>query len=228
MAITLGSVSLDEAYTAVREDLEEVGGRNERRIRLTGSIVGENSVAAIHDRLDEILDAASVEDFSAELSLRAGRRLFVRRDAFRREVFGESLMGSFVLELEARDPIEESIALTTLPWSIAASGATLAATSGGSVYAEPSIALVASGNVVNPAFSDGTRTISYSGIVADGETLVLDGAGRRATLEGVDVTPYTSGVFPRISPEGTTLTYTDDATSSHSGTVTVSFRDRWW
>ena len=90
MAITLGSVSLDEANTAVREDLEEVGGRNERRIRLTGSIVGENSVAAIHDRLDGILDAASVEDFSAELSLRAGRRMFVRRDKFRREVLGES------------------------------------------------------------------------------------------------------------------------------------------
>lgn len=228
MAITLGNVSLDEVYTAVREDLEEVGGRNERRIRLTGSIVGENSIQAIHDRLDGILDAASVEDFSAELSLRAGRRLFVRRDTFRREVLGESLMGSFVLVLEARDPIEESIALTILPWSIAASGATLATTSSGSVYAEPSIALVASGNVVNPAFSDGTRTIAYSGIVADGETLVLDGAGRRVTLEGVDVTPYTSGVFPRISPEGTTLTYTDDVTSSHSGTGTVSFRDRWW
>lgn len=172
MAITLGSVSLDETHTAVREDLEEVGGRNERRIRLTGSIVGENLIARIHDRLDEILDAASVEDFTAELSLRVGRRLFVRRDSFRREVFGESLAGSFVLELEARVPFEEAIALTTLPWTIAASGDTLAATSSGSAYAEPSIALVASGSVVNPAFSDGSRTIAYSGIAKSVTTVI--------------------------------------------------------
>ena len=75
---------------------------------------------------------------------------------------------------------------------------------------------------------DGTRTLAYSGTVADGESLVLDSAAGTASLNGQDVTPYTSGVFPRVAPEGTTLTYVDDATSSHTASVTVAFRDRWW
>jgi hypothetical protein len=56
----------------------------------------------------------------------------------------------------------------------------------------------------------------------------MDGRSGVVTLEGADVTPYTSGEFPRIAPEGTTLTYEDDAASSHTAAVTVAFRDRWW
>lgn len=228
MAITLGSLTFDESRTTISEAHEEVGGRNERAIVIKGVIVGKTSVAAIHAELDAILDTASVEDYTVELSLRAGRRLLVRRNAFFREVSGESLVGSFTLELGARNAFEEATAETSANWPVTASGATLNRTAAGNVYAEPKITLVASGAVVNPAFSDGTRTISYSGTVADGETLVFDGSARVATLEGVDVTPYTSGVFPRVSPEGTVLTYIDDASSSHTATVTVAFRDRWW
>ncbi len=228
MAITLGSVTFDEAHTMVQEKQEEVGGGNERAITISGMIVGESSVAAIVAQLDAILDAASVGDYGAELSLRAGRRLFVQRETFEQEVSAKPLGGSFTLTLKAKDAIEESTTLTTVNWGISASGATQAATANGNVFSEPKITLVATGTVVNPSFGDGTRTLSYSGTVADGETLVFDGAGRVVTLEGVDVTPYTTGLFPRVSPEGTTLTYTDDAASSHTATVTVVFRDRWW
>ena len=38
MAVTLGSVTFDDAHTTVREKLEEVGGRNERRITVSGAI----------------------------------------------------------------------------------------------------------------------------------------------------------------------------------------------
>lgn len=228
MAITLGSLTFDESRTTVTESHEEVGGRNERAIVIKGIIVGKTSVADIHAELDAILDTASVEDYSVELSLRTGRRLHVRRNAFFREVNGESLVGSFTLELGAKNAFEEATAETSTNWPVTASGATLNRTAAGNVYAEPKITLVASGAVVNPTFSDGSRTIAYSGTVADGETLVFDGSARIATLEGIDVTPYTTGVFPRIPPEGTVLTYTDDASSSHTATVTVAFRDRWW
>ena len=123
---------------------------------------------------------------------------------------------------------QTSCAETSTNWPVTASGATLNQTAAGNVYAEPKITLVATGAVVNPTFSDGTRTIAYSGTIADGESLIFAAAARTATLEGVDIIPYTSGVFPRISPEGTVLTYTDDASSSHTATVTVAFRDRWW
>ncbi len=228
MAITLGSLTFDEARTTVAESHEEVGGRNERAIVIKGVIVGKTTVAAIHAELDAILDTASVEDYSVELSLRAGRRLNVRRSAFFREVNGEQLVGSFTLELGAKNAFEEATAETSTNWPITASGATLNQTAAGNVYAEPKITLVATGAVVNPTFSDGTRTIAYSGTIADGETLIFDAAARIATLEGVDVTPYTTGVFPRVSPESTVLTYTDDASSSHTATVTVAFRNRWW
>lgn len=228
MAMTLGSVTFDETHTAVHEKLEEVGGRNERQVTISGVIVDENTVADIESRLDAILDAASAEAFSAELGLRTGRRLFVRRDAFTREVRGDELTGAFTLELIARDPFEESSAVTTVNWTVSASGATQAATSAGNVYACPAITLVATGTIVNPSFGDGTRTLSFSGTVLDGETLVLDAGQNVATLEGADVMPYTSGEFPRVSPEGTTLTYVDDASSTHTATVTITYRDRWW
>jgi hypothetical protein len=124
MAITLGAVTLDEAHTTVQEKHEEVGGRDARRIVLTGLIAGESSVAAIEARLDAILDAASCDDPLAALSLRAGRRLWVQRTQFQREVARGPLAGSFTLELEAPDPFEESVAEHAVAWTISTQGAT--------------------------------------------------------------------------------------------------------
>lgn len=228
MAITLGSVTFDEGQTSFDERYEEVAGRDERVVVVKGSIGGLSSVAAVESALDAVLDAASVDGFSAVLSLRDGRRLFVQREAFERQVLRDRLCGAFTLTLRARNPFEESVSETQTPWSISASGATLNVSSSGNVFAMPSISLVATGTVIDPSFSDGVNAIAYSGSVADGETLVFDGVLHRATLEGVDVTPYVAGDFPRVAPEGTTLTYTDDASSSHTATVTVAYRDRWW
>ncbi len=228
MAITLGSIVFDEDRTTVAEKYEEVGGRDERRVTVTGVIVGESALAAVEARLDAILAAVPDEDYAVALSVRAGRRIHVARTGFSREVARDSLVGSFVLELAARDPYEESVEETTVAWSVTASGATRQVTSSGNVFARPIIALAASGDVVNPSFNDGMRTLLYSGVVGDGETLVIDGASACVTLDGEDVTPYTSGDFPCLDPGETTLTYVDDASSSHTALVTISYRDRWW
>jgi hypothetical protein len=228
MPVTLGAITLDDATTAFKEKLEEVGGRDERRITVSGLVTGFSAVPAIESRLDEILDAASLSDYTAELSLRPGRWLLVRRQSYRREVRADDLVGAFTLELGARNAFEESVDVTSLNWPIATSGATLNAASAGTLYARPVITLVASGTLIDPAFSDGERTLSFSGTVADAESLVIDALAGIVTLEGDDVTPYTAGEFPRIPPEGVTLTYTDDAASSHTATATVAFRDRWW
>ncbi len=228
MAVTLGSVTFDEANTTVREKLEEVGGRNERRITLTGLVLAESTPVAIEARLDAILDAASLEDYSGVLSLRAGRRLLVRRDSFKRELRPEELVGAFTLELVARDPFEESTAETLLNWTIAASGATLSVTALGSTDAQPVITLTASGTLIDPVLSDGMRMMTFTGTVGTGQALVFDAPLGRVTLAGADVTPYTTGEFPRLGPEGTTLTYTDASGSSHTAAATVRFRSRWW
>jgi hypothetical protein len=227
MPITLGPITLEETNTSARERHDEVGGRDARTITIDGLISG-STVAQIEAGLDAILDAASAEDYTAALSLRDGRRLWVRRNKYTRELDRENLAGAFTLELEARDPFEESVDETAVNWNITASGQTQPVTPSGNVFAKPRITLVASGDIINPAFSDGTRAITYMGTVADGEELVFDAATGTATLEGADVTPYTTGLFPNLEPEGTTITYTDDASSTHTATVTIAFRDRWW
>lgn len=228
MAITLGPYTFDPAHTTVRETHQEVGGRRERAIEITGLIVGEPTVAAIEAKLDAILDAASSEDYSAALSIRSGRELYVRRIEFKREIANDALVGSFTLKLHARDPFEQSANPTLQDWSINASRATVTVTAGGNHTSLPTIAITATGALINPSVSDGTRGITYYGIVAAGSVLLFDGPNSRVLLDGVDVTPYTSGLFPEIAPEGTTLTYTDDNASSHNAEVVVSFHDRWW
>lgn len=228
MAVTLGAIIFDPDSTAVRETHDEVGGRRERVIEISGIVAGVPDETAIHDTLDAILNAASVDDYGAELSVRPGRRMFVRRSEFVRNVAARALTGAFVLKLAARDPFEESTALHSVAWPITASGATLELTTAGNAPARPVIRLTATDTIVNPAFSDGTRILSYSGTLSAGDELVFDGASASATLNGGDVLPYVSGEFPELSPGGTTLTYSDDATSTHNASVTVEYRDRWW
>lgn len=228
MALTLGPVTFDEAHTTVKEKLEEVGGRNERRITVSGLIVGPNTVTAVEAEMDAVLDAASVEDFTAELSLRTGRRFLVRRNAFSREINRESLVGSFVLELAAQDPFETSTGTTSVPWTIAASGAQLIMNSAGNAPALPRFTVIATGTIVDPTFSDGSRILSLSGTVQVGEKLIIDSEVKTMEIDGVDVLPYATGDFPEIAPETTTWTYTDDPSSSHTASATVVYRDRWW
>lgn len=227
MAITLGAVAFDETHTTVQEKHEETGGRDARRITITGLILGEATIEAIEARLDAIVKAASESGLVA-LSLRPGRCLWVRRLAFAREVARGPLAGSFTLQLEAPDPFEESAVTHETDWAITASGGTLELAASGNAASRAVIAITAAGRLVNPSVSDGSATLAYEGIVEAGHTLVVDGVQSRVLLDGEDVTPYTSGAFPRIAPEGTMLAYYDDASSTHACEAVVSFRDRWW
>lgn len=228
MPIALGTILLDDAHTTVKERIEEMGGRDERIITVSGLIAGETTRSGLDARIDAILAAASTADDSAELSLREGRRLLVRRSAFSREIGLGALVASFVLELCARDPLESSTQETSIVWPIAVSGATRAIPTTGNAPALPIIAMTAVGDVVCPSFSDGLRAFTYNGTVPGGVTLVLDAAAGTARLDGEDVLPYTAGRFPVIAPPATTLTYADTPASSHAAAVTVTFRDRWW
>jgi tail protein len=228
VAITLGNLILAEAETTVIEKHEEVGGRDGRTIQLTGVVLGESSVAGIEARLDDILGGSSTGEGPVALSLRTGRRLWIRRTAFSAEVARDALVGSFDLKMEAENPFEESLNEQAHEWNVAASGDSTAIASQGNAAAVPVVTLVATGNVVSPCLSDGTRTLAYEGTVPDGSALVIDGVRETVTMDGEDVTPYTEGHFPRIAPEGTTLVFSDGLESSHCASVTIAFRDRWW
>lgn len=227
MSINVGGYQLDTAYTAVREEYEMVGGRQTRAIQITGLLRGTGNLTALVDALDGIAQAVS-ETVPTEIALRAGRRLFARRERFVRELSSHALVGHFVLELRADDAWEESAIEKEFEWEIGLSGATLDVTNDGNADAMPVITLEAESLLVTPAVSDGTRTLVYEGNVPNGATLVIDSGLRQVLLDDLDVTPYTSGDFPVLEPGLTTLEYTDDPASSHLVSATVRFRDRWW
>jgi len=227
VGITLGNISFDESVTSACERHEEIGGRNARQIELNGLISG-HSTAQVETALDAILGAAADEECMTPLCLRPGRQLLVRRVKFKRDVSRTGLTGSFMLLLEAQNPFEESVSEHVLTWSIESSGEELVLSGAGTAPSFPVISLLATRTLVGPSFGDGTRTISYSGTVDEGHTLVFDGVAGVVTLDGIDVTPYTSGLFPQVAAGEGLLRYADDAVSSHSGVAEVRFRDRWW
>lgn len=227
MAVSVGGHALDGASTVVREEYEMVGGSQTRAIRITGLVRGAGDLAALIEALDSIARAAS-ESVPAEISLRAGRRLFARRERFSREVNARALAGQFVLDLRADDAWEESEVLKESAWSIGLSGATLDVVNGGNAVAMPVASLAADNVLVTPGLGDGVRNLVYEGTVPNGSTLVIDSMLRRVLLDGADVTPYTSGEFPILEPGETALEYTDDPASSHLVSAVVTFRDRWW
>ena len=218
---------LDPRTTGVREQLEEVGGRRERRVTLSGVFESLADRAAVEAQLDAILAAASQEDFNCALSLRPGRRLWVRRDQFVREVVTWPVTGSYSLRLLAREPVEEaevesseSGAFSTLPHGIALE-------IGGNAPSPLRITLEAGSDLSAPSFTDGERTLSYDGLVLEGHTMVVDGVAGCVWLEGEDITPYTMGLFPRPAPGNATLTLSANG-DDPAGTLSVAWRDRWW
>jgi hypothetical protein len=228
VAIILGEYTFDAARTAVSEKQQEVGGRDGRVIRIKGIIEGPDTLDGIEAELDRILAAASEDAADTALSLRPARRLWVRRTAFTREVNKAGLTGVFTLDLEARDPFEESAEPVSAAWDIGGSGAVKTLVAEGNAETFPLISLSDPGTLHGVRITDGTRALRYPGSVAPGRVLVLDGPLRRAALDGEDITPYVEGEFPRLQPGTNTLTYTDDADSSHTASATVAWRARWW
>ena len=227
MAISIGSYVLDDRTTTVRETYEAVGGKETRLIQITGLLRGVADQGMLVAALDGLLEAASAVS-PVYVSLRQGRRLLARREEFSREVHGRHLTGQFALALRADGPGEESDVEHVLPWSIAASGSTVSVTNGGTASTLPVIALEMLGDNYGVQLSDGVRALTYDGLIKAGAMLVVDGPSGQVLLDGVDVTPYTTGDFLQLVPGETVLTYSDDPASSHLIDGTVAFRDRWW
>jgi hypothetical protein len=191
-------------------------------------LVGKSSSGEIETALDAILRASSEDGASTELSLREGRRLWVRRVSFTREVSKDGGAGAFVLELDAPDPAEESSTIRVFDWTITGDGSLLAIPGGGTFYSQPVISLTPEESVASPSIGDGTRTMTYEGMVGAGVTLLFDGAAGMVSLNGTDVTAYSSGMFPRVGPNDGVLSYSDATEASKRVTALVTVRDRWW
>lgn len=223
--ITLGDLEFDPATTAVVEKHEEAGGRDARKIRLTGLLENVADPEALAGALDDVIAAASAESGLLPLVLRAGRVIMVRRTAFTCEVTRPGAAARFVLDLEAPDPFEYAQVASGGSWLVGPAK-NVSLTSGGNVYSPLIITLSPDDTVDNPTFFDGVRTIVYPNDVHSDQTLTVDGVAQKVSVNGEDVTPHTIGVFPRVSRGMNTLTFTGD--NFFTATMTVSWRDRWW
>ncbi|MBX3176697.1 MAG: phage tail family protein [Candidatus Hydrogenedentes bacterium] len=227
MSISVGGYVFNPRTTVVREQYEVVGGKQTRAIRITGLLRGAADEASLIAALDAVTEAVSM-DAPVLVSLRPGRQIAARREGLVREINGRALTGQFVVDLRAESAWEESEAIETLPWVIGQSGEVLGVSNTGNAPTDPVITLAADDFLITPGVGDGTRMIVYEGEVAGGSTLVIDAVKREVRLDGVEVTGYTSGEFPRLAPGETELVFTDDIMSSHQATGSVAWRPRWW
>ena len=173
VSVELGSYIFADGLTRVQEEHEEVGGREGRVVVIEGVVEGTSRLA-VEAELDTLLDVASATD-AVVLKVRSGRQMDVRRRGFSREVARDDRTGRFLLRLEAEQPYEYASQDTVVNWTVSASGDTQVLSTSGTVWTPLRVAITASGDLVEPMFSDGVWSMTYEGILGDGQTLVLDG-----------------------------------------------------
>lgn len=226
MAITLGSYTFDEARTEAVQWIEEVGGREQRRVTLSGIVEGDSLADSVAARMLDVAAACSPDSYETPLYLRPERRLMVRRIAYKQTITGNPPLGSFEITLEAADRFEESVYVSQVTAYGAIDGVTRDLENQGAAPAPLTIQITPRDPILNPRVSDGVRTIAYEGTLPAGSVLVLDGESAAAHRDGEEAMPFVTGLFPLVAPAMTTVTfYADDASAAD---VQYTFRQRWW
>ncbi len=228
MPITLNGHVFDPALTKAHEYITESAGGRSRTVKVSGVIADRDTVEELETALDAVYHSASRNAYDNELSLREGRRLWVRCIGAERRIGMDTRIGMFELILEALDLTEESVSLAQHSWTIEQHLATRLLATSGTAPALPVIALTAIEPLVAPRLSDGVRTLAYSGTIPAGNTLRIDANRARAFLNDEDITPYIEGDFPKIDPPTTSLVFDTDPQNMPVAQGIVEYRHRWW
>ena len=227
--IRIGDLTLSDETVAVHERRDTNPNLPARTIRITGSVGDAGTLAELEIRLDNVARAAGGGDTGiVALSLRPGRQIAARLQRLDREVHRTAREAVFTALFTSTQAFEDADSETQLSWTIQAWGAALPVENAGAVFASPHIQFTAGGSVLVPVFDDGVRRLTFGGAMAAGQALVIDGATRRVTLDGSDVTAQTSGEYPQLDPGTTVLRFYDDFDSAHQGAAIVRWRNRWW
>jgi predicted phage tail component-like protein len=86
--------------------------------------------------------------------------------------------------------------------------------------AETPIIITITGTITNPSITFGSEILSYTGTIADGQTLIIDTSSTTAELNGEDVTHNITGDIAFMLRPGNTTVTADNK-------VSVSWRERW-
>jgi Siphovirus-type tail component, C-terminal domain len=226
---SIGDYTFDESATRIVSDLRMVEKRLRREISIVGMLEGFVSASALYSEMEAL--EKEIEKFAVgevTLSLVSGRFLNGKILRHRKTVDEAQRVASFRLILLSEDRFERSIEFHQETLIITASGNDIEVENAGSADSLPTLTLTATGELVDPAISDGTNTLSWSGTLSAGDTLVLDCDAHRAIKNGSEnVLASMSGQWPTLPPGETTLTYSDDISSSHSASLVVGYYDFW-
>jgi len=86
---------------------------------------------------------------------------------------------------------------------------------------ETPLTIEISGPVTDPSVIVGDLTLTWTGTVEEGKTLVIDTEAMTVELDGVNVISTYTGSFPKLQPGNTTVT------AASGGTTIFKWRDRW-
>lgn len=226
MIPTLGNYALDQWRAAVVEKQRYDKGRWKRNILIRGAADNFETSAVLTEALD-MLAAAVLAPEPVLLRLRPGRSVAVRMRGFEKSCHDDAVAGAFTLELEGVTPWEESDTLRSHEAEVLGNGVVCEIGSEGSLASPLSVSFTAMGMVLLPQFSDGVHTLVYSGVVPDNSVLEVDSVARKVFLDDEEVSSQASGDFLVIAPNTTTVTFEADAEGAQTGTLLLSWRERW-
>jgi predicted phage tail component-like protein len=86
---------------------------------------------------------------------------------------------------------------------------------------EAPLVIEITGPVTNPSVTVGSDTLTWTGTVGAGDTLVIDTEYMTVKFNGSNAIANYSGGFPKLQPGDTTVT------AAAAGTTTWKWRDRW-
>jgi len=86
---------------------------------------------------------------------------------------------------------------------------------------ETPLSIEITGPVTNPSIVIGTDTLTWTGTVEEGETLVIDTETMTVGLDGVNAIADYTGGFPKLQPGETAVT------AASGGATVFRWRDRW-
>ena len=225
----LGSFNFPEKRTFVRSRIREVLSKVRREIDIYSLLIGYGNLENLEQDL-EILEG-ELEKFNRKevtLSLHPGRYVSGWRRDYQRVIEPRHKAASLHLLILTDDRFERSIEEHQETLILSASGQSIEISQEGNGEAFPRLVLTATGTLIHPAISDGTRTLSFQGQLEPGMSLHLDSDFHTALINGSEnVLQSLSGEFPLLDPGTTQITYTDHSSSTHSGTLEINYRDLW-
>lgn len=226
---SVGDFTFPERRTVVTVRTREVLSRVRREIEIVSLFCSYASLSQLESDL-EMLEG-ELERFDrreAGLRLHPGRYLMGWRRDWQKLIEPQARAASIRLLALTDDRFERSIEEHILNVSISHQNQTTQVSHTGNGWAFPRCSITATGTLINPSFSDGSRTLTCTVQLSPGETLAIDSDRRSALKNGTtNVLSQTLGEFPLLEPGGGELVYADDAASSHLGNLEIRYRDLW-